>query len=248
MLLKEQLLASGQYQQTLTSNKLFVWGYGVTGGTTTTLNLFSLAQISAGNSHALALTSDNRLLAWGLNSNGQLGTNDAINRSYPAQVGLKGGWKKISAGSSFSVVVRGDGTLFAWGNNASGQLGDGTTITKSSPTQIGSNVSWLNVDAGSEHVLATNTVAKLWVWGKNDAGQLGISDTIDRSNPVQVSSPTLIGSTSWLQLSAGLSYSTAIDSDSKLYAWGLNTSGQLGLTTNGDTINRSSPVQVGVDS
>jgi alpha-tubulin suppressor-like RCC1 family protein len=248
MLLKEQLLASGQYQVALTSNKLFVWGYGVTGGATTTLNLFSLAQISAGNSHALALTSDNRLLAWGLNSNGQLGTNDAISRSFPAQVGGKGGWKKISAGASFSVVVRGDGTLFAWGNNASGQLGDGTTITKSSPVQIASSVNWLNVDAGIDHVIATNNTALLWVWGKNDAGQLGVNDTINRSFPVQVSSPTLIGSNSWLQLSAGLSFSAAIDTDYKLYAWGLNSSGQLGLTNvniNGDTINRSIPTQVG---
>ena len=37
----------------------------------------------------------------------------------------------------------------------------------------------------------------------------------------------------------------AIRSDGTLWSWGLNTSAQLGL---GDVVNRSSPVQIGIDT
>ena len=81
----------------------------------------------------------------------------------------------------------------------------------------------------------------LWAWGENAVGQLGLGDTIDRSTPVQVGTDT-----NWKAVSAGGGYYTlALKTDGTLWAWGENAVGQLGL---GDTIDRSTPVQVGTDT
>lgn len=212
MLIKEQLLTSGQYNVQKTSNKLFVWGLGTSGQVGSVLYLFSLAQLSAGNSHAVALTSDNRVLAWGLNSSGQLGDGTTINKSFPQQIGLKGGWKKVSAGNSFTVAVRGDGTLYAWGLNTSGQLGIGVTTDRSSPSQAGIGVNWNNVDAGGDHVLATTTTALLYAWGLNNAGQIGENNTFNRSTPVQIFSLNDVSANSGTNLISKFNstYSTSI--------------------------------------
>ena len=85
MLIKEQLLTSGQYNVQKTSNKLFAWGLGTSGQTGSVLYIFSIAQLSAGSSHAVAITSDNRLLAWGLNNAGQLGDGTIVNKSFPQE-------------------------------------------------------------------------------------------------------------------------------------------------------------------
>lgn len=79
----------------------------------------------------------------------------------------------------------------------------------------------------------------LWVWGDNFYASLGQNNRINKSSPVQLGSAT-----DWKQayvagINAG---SLAIKSNGTLWAWGKNTSGQLGLN---DTYNRSSPVQVG---
>jgi alpha-tubulin suppressor-like RCC1 family protein len=236
MLLKEILLTSTQYNIQKTSNKLFVWGLGTSGQDTTVDYTFSLAQLSAGASHAIALTSDNRILTWGLNNTGQLGINDTINRSYPVQVGLKG-WKRVAAGDSHSVAIRGDGSLFAWGLGTSGQLGYGIAGTRSSPVQVTTpSISWLTLAAGVNSTLGISNDLKLYAWGLNNAGQLGDTTTISKSSPVP------IGTSSWSQVAVGASFAGGLLVGGELFTWGLNSSGQLGL---GDTTNRNSPVQVG---
>jgi alpha-tubulin suppressor-like RCC1 family protein len=48
--------------------------------------------------------------------------------------------------------------------------------------------------------------------------------------------------TNWKQVSSKNSQTACVKTDGTLWAWGLNTNGELGL---GDIIRRSSPVQVG---
>lgn len=83
------------------------------------------------------------------------------------------------------------------------------------------------------------TQGSLWSWGYAESGRLGNGSTIDLSSPVQVGTATDWSLTG--RFTHGAQDMAAIRAGA-LYAWGLNTSGQLGL---GDTTNRSSPVQVG---
>ena len=177
----------------------------------------------------------------------------SISRSNPVQVAgytntysqapklVSSSWSKISIGPSHVLAIRSNNTLWAWGLNTAGQLGDNTTITRSSPVQIGTpSYTWNDVSAGLNYSVGLRGDGLLFVWGINTSGQLGnilLLSTDVRSSPVQV------GTSSWNAISAGGTHVVAIRSDKTLWAWGFNTQGQLGL---GDTITRSSPVQVGI--
>jgi alpha-tubulin suppressor-like RCC1 family protein len=129
-------------------------------------------------------------------------------------------------------------TAWAWGYNASGRLGDGTTTNRSSPVSVvGGITDWCQVSAGSFHSLALRTSGTAWAWGCNSAGRLGDGTTTSRSSPVSV----VGGFTDWRQVSAGNYHSLALKTDGTAWAWGCNSSGQLGDCT---TNNRSSPVSV----
>jgi alpha-tubulin suppressor-like RCC1 family protein len=99
----------------------------------------------------------------------------------------------------------------------------------------------------SREFSVTVTVApsyQLWTWGFNLNGQLGLNDRTDRSSPVQIGSDaTWTNLSSGSDVNSGQSSSIAIKTDRTLWTWGRNNNGQLGLN---DTIDRSSPVQVGV--
>jgi alpha-tubulin suppressor-like RCC1 family protein len=74
----------------------------------------------------------------------------------------------------------------------------------------------------------------VWTWGLNTNGRLGDNTTTQRTTPVQVLSGK--GAGIYLEniadIAVGDSHSLALTNDGKVYAWGLNTNGQLGeLTT-----------------
>ena len=195
-------------------------------------------KITAGQNVSAGILNDNRLFVWGAGTAGQLGDGTVVNKSSP--VAVAGSWVYISA-SDYMLGYNTSNGLYAWGLNSSGQLGINDTINRSSPVQIGSNdaLSALVVSAGQTSAKINND-GTLFTWGNNNIGQLGLNDTINRSNPVQVSG-------SFMSVSSGYDgHTLAIDSNYNLFAWGLNTSYQLGLVI--DNLNRSSPVQIGTDS
>jgi alpha-tubulin suppressor-like RCC1 family protein len=211
----------------------------------------SWAAVAAGQSHSLAITADRNLYGWGLNNAGQIGDISTINRiSYAVQI--PSSWSQVNAGVSVSSAIRTDGALFAWGLGTSGELGTNTAISRSIPTQVGTS-SYTSVIAGSNlgAIRIDNTV---YTWGLGTGGQTGHTDALSRSNPTQLGSvglylatfvPTKIGTSSWTKVSAGTSASLAVRNDGTVWAWGLGTTGQLGL---GDVITRSSPSQISASS
>jgi alpha-tubulin suppressor-like RCC1 family protein len=83
-------------------------------------------------------------------------------------------------------------------------------------------------------IVYSNTI---WSWGCNGYdGRLGTNSEVVRSSPVSV----VGGIIDWCQISAGGQHTLALRTNSTLWGWGLNSSGQLGRN---NTTNRSSPVQ-----
>jgi alpha-tubulin suppressor-like RCC1 family protein len=190
------------------------------------------------------LFTEGGLWLWGLNSNGQLGTNDVVHRSSPIQT-VSGGtnWKQVSTGFGGSLgaahiaVIKTDGTLWTWGNNTYGNLGINDIVHRSSPIQtVAGGINWSQVSCGGNNTAAIKTDGTLWLWGFNTSGQLGDNSRTSRSSPVQ----TVAGGTNWKQVSIGDGTTAAIKTDGTLWLWGVNNGGQLGDNT---TVSKSSPVQ-----
>ena len=219
------------------------------------------AAVAAGDFHTLALKADGTLWAWGDNASGQLGDGTTTMKSVPVQIntGIGGHWVAIAAGGSHSMALQSDGTLWSWGDNSYGQLGDPALGAGSNPPFIstpkqivnfvppttGYNSNWVAIAAGFNHSLALQADGTLWTWGGNFSGQLGngdLADTpADKNVPVQVLNA---GTSIYVAIAAGDSYSVAHQADGSLWSWGNNTSGQLGKAqTDATPIANSTPVR-----
>ena len=204
--------------------------------------LSTWTQVSGGQYYTLALQNPGILYAWGNNGAGQLGLNTSTTPyQSPLQVlsPFQGTWIQVAAngqGKSSAAIIS-PGTLWAWGFNNVGQLGNNSTTTQSSPVQIGALSTWTSVSCGY-YAMAIQTPGTLWAWGFNPYGNLGNNTTTGTSSPVQIGALS-----TWTQVSAGTGYNTlAIQTPGSLWAWGLNSYGQLGTS---NTTNYSSPVQIG---
>ena len=105
--------------------------------------------VSAGGGHSLAVGTDGKVYAWGVDYAGQLGDivadanpNDNDDSSdddlSPELIPLPGGVgaTAVSAGGAHSLAVGTDGNVFAWGENQDGEVGNGTTTEADSPQTI----------------------------------------------------------------------------------------------------------------
>lgn len=211
----------------------------------------TVVAVSAGANHSLALGSDGKVVAWGLNTSGQLGDNSTTQRNAPVNVNTSAVLSgrtvvAISAGGGHSLALCSDGTVAAWGLNANGQLGNNSTANSSVPVAVTGGIlagkSAVAISAGANHSLALCSDGTLASWGLNANGQLGDSSTTQRITPVAVTrtSGALFGKIITM-ISAGGSHSLALCSDGTVASWGLNTSGQLG---NGNNIQSNLPVAV----
>jgi alpha-tubulin suppressor-like RCC1 family protein len=196
-------------------------------------------QVSAGSYHSLGVRQDGSAWAWGAGSCGRLGSDTTTNTSSPVSViGGFTDWCQVSAGGCHSLGVRQNGTVWSWGYNHCGQLGDGTTTSRTSPVSVvGGFTDWCQVSAGGCHSLGVRENGTAWAWGANTNGRLGDGTTTSTSSPVSV----VGGFTDWCQVSAGINHSLGVRQNGTAWAWGFNTSGQLG---DGTTTGKASPVSI----
>ena len=247
--------AGGYHDLTISNGIVWAWGLnvegelgnGTIGGQTATpvktSGLSNIIEVAAGNYHSLALRSDGKIWAWGLDYSGQLGNGSSGTYSgggpilfpNPVQVGnLRTGYLTnviaISAGFNSSYALKADGTVWAWGDNAYGELGDGTKTLRSFPVQVTNIISHvvfsdvIAVSGGNAHALALKSDGTVWAWGNNTSGQLGNGTQTQSSTPVQVP-----GLYDIIAISAGGTSSYALDGGGNVWVWGDNSSGQLGL-------------------
>ncbi|MDR0334816.1 MAG: hypothetical protein LBH69_02890 [Methanomassiliicoccaceae archaeon] len=201
------------------------------------------ATVSAGNAHTMAIKYDGTLWGWGEGTYGQLGLGMSfMYLSYPFQVGTASDWMTVAAGDGHTVAIKTDGTLWAWGHNLYGQIGDGTTRSdRYTPVKIGTDTDWAMVSAGYGHTVAIKTDGTLWSWGFNQDGQLG-NGTLSTDETIV---PTKVGTDDdWVMVTAGRDHTLAIKEDGTLWAWGCNSSGELG---DNDTREVRTPKKIGTD-
>jgi alpha-tubulin suppressor-like RCC1 family protein len=144
-----------------------------------------IVSISSGSSHSLLLTNDanNNLYSCGLNSSGQLGLGDTLNKLTFLNVlsGISG--KKINfinCGNNYSFLMTNDSSnnLYSCGDNSSGQLGLGDIIHRTSFNNVVSGISGKKIlsasGGGGQSLILTNDISNnLYGCGLNSSGQLG---------------------------------------------------------------------------
>ena len=198
--------------------------------------------------HAL-FDSDNTVYACGDGQGGVLGTGSTANSATPVKVvGLPTTSKVTALTSSWegSGALVADGSYYDWGYNAAGQLGDATTTQSAVPEEVHLPAAVRQVSQGGSGATNGQTMAILadgsvWAWGNGSRGQLGQGTRANATSPVKVHVPAGVR---FVTVDSGGYACYGIDASGRLWAWGGNQNGQLGVgTTKGvETV----PVDVGL--
>ena len=199
-------------------------------------NLSGITLISAGARHSLAIL-DGNVLAWGDNSNTQLGRFSAMaNSSIPIYIETGKFFSiknleniiALSAGETHSMATDVEGQLWTWGEGVYGQLGVGpvdlsnpATYRKRRATKVASKVR--TMAAGNTHSIYVDGTGELHFFGANFLGQLGISPIASR-----IFSDSTVNFDRVVALACGADFTILLRSDGSVMGAGDNAHEQLG--------------------
>jgi len=242
-----EIACGANHTVALRGGTVVAWGYdnfgqlgnGSTVGTSTPSAVIGLTSgvtaIGSGTAHSLAVK-NGAAYAWGINDFGELGNGTTTESHTPVAVsGLTSGVTAVAGGFEHSLALK-NGTVYAWGNNFVGQLGNNSTKSSNVPVAVIGITSATAIAANGDHNLAVQN-GLVYAWGYGGHGQLGDgAQTVSSTVPKLVSGPTNIVAVAASQYSC-----FALSNDGTLWAWGDNSSGQLG---DASTFTRLSPVIV----
>lgn len=187
----------------------------------------TVATLIAGASFSLALTESGRIYSWGTNHSGCLGTGEDTPHKVltPTHVPIEDRVIQIAAGDDTVGAVTEDGTLYLWGDNRNGELLDGTTTNRSHPVRVNLPGRITQVALGWNHVLALTEEGKVFQWGFTKWATADV-ESYTILLPVEPELVSIEGKVK--SIAAGAYHSLALTDKGKLYAWGMNSRGQLG--------------------
>ncbi|KAJ4964842.1 hypothetical protein NE237_016691 [Protea cynaroides] len=234
--------------------QVYSWGWGDFGrlGHGNSSDLFTpqpikalqgvmIKQIACGDSHCLAITMEGEVQSWGRNQNGQLGLGHTEDSLVPQKIeAFQGLVKMIAAGAEHTAAITEDGQLYGWGWGRSGNLGLGDRNDRLVPHRVSAvdGQKMVLVACGWRHTIAVSSSGGLYTYGWSKYGQLGHGNFEDHLIPHQLEA---LSEGFITQISGGWRHTMAVTSDGRLYGWGWNKFGQVGV---GDNVDRCSPVQV----
>ena len=141
--------------------------------------------------------------------------------------------KQSSASFYHSCAIALNGRAYCWGSGNSGKLGNGSTASSRVPVAV--NTSGVlagktikQISAGENHTCAIASDNRAYCWGSNKNGQLGNGSTADSRVPVAVNTSGVLVGKTIKEVTTGGFHTCALDTSSKMYCWGLNSSGRLG--------------------
>jgi alpha-tubulin suppressor-like RCC1 family protein len=194
------------------------------------------------NSSSAYLTENNFNLSfpnyiWNFDKNLAIPFDGDIQRNQKSVLVEKDVWRYVSAGGLFTVAIKTDGTLWSCGVNTNSECGN-SNANRSIFTIVDDNPVWSVVDCGFDHTLALKNDGTLWAWGSDQYNQCaGVGDPLNTPTQILMNDGD---PETWSAIAAGNGFSLAIRNE-KLYGWGRNNRGQLGLN---DTDNRAVPTLI----
>uniref|UniRef100_A0A0G4F642 HYR domain-containing protein n=1 Tax=Chromera velia CCMP2878 TaxID=1169474 RepID=A0A0G4F642_9ALVE len=208
----------------------------------------SVVGVACGGSHSAAWTEEGNLFMWGRGEDGQLGLGDRETRHNASLVSaavLEGeAVTQVALGRMHTLIACRSGRLFSWGKNDAGQVGNGRSgdlEREASPVEVfvgtgGERV--VAVAAGADHSLILTSSGKVLGFGDNEYGQLGLGSSEDIFSTPQWVEKLPEGV---VEIAAGGSHSFVRVKDGRVFSFGKNENGELGL---GHTTTQREPREV----
>lgn len=219
-----------------------------------------IVDFAVGGMHVLALDLNNVLWSWGANDSKALGRDTTqakvalksvdesedsdddgdLNEaeSTPGMVenlpsnGLK--IVQLAATDNLSAVLYENGDVYTWGTFRSneGLLGYSKgKLIQDSPRREEGLKNVVQLAAGKDHMLALDSKGIVYSWGNGQQFQLGRK--ILERHKFAALEPQQFGLYNIQYISSGDFHCFAIDTNGKVYSWGLNQFGQCGITNAG---------------
>ncbi|XP_066285129.1 uncharacterized protein [Branchiostoma lanceolatum] len=220
-------------------------------------------QVSTGYAHTAVLTRSGEVFTFGCGLHGQLGHGSTDKVSVPQRVqGIMGKVAQVACGLFHTVIITSSQQVYTFGRhpqvwkqylqNSRRQARASTSYTQS-PAKHAMGLSgelfkplWVQcrvegrirqVAAGAVHNLLLTTSGEVFSWGMNNCGQLG------HGGRSEVTIPKVVHALSGrpvVALAAGEDFSAAVDRSGKVWVWGRNSHGQLGIDMKSSSSSSSS--------
>ena len=218
----------------------------------------TITQVAVNSIHGCAIA-DSKVYCWGGQQNDALGTNVSGNALVPTAVYTGGALAGktmttvMTAGTggliggitvyAHTCALDDAGNAYCWGANGNGATGGGQS---GNGTVGGGNVSvpaavvgglqfkQSQIVGGSWHTCAIRTNGKLYCWGADNNGQIGNGTGVTHTGtPTQVQGTSILdleyAGQTFNDITAGQAHNCAISDENKMWCWGQNAQGQLGL-------------------
>lgn len=202
-----------------------------------------VVSVGCGTGYTAALKSDGSLWTWGSNEHhapmiwwgdefaGKLGNGTTKDSLKPVKILTD--VVSVSTGDGHAAAIKSDGTLWIWGNI----YWEDETKTLSSTTPILAMDDVVSVNCGDDITGVIKSDGTLWMWGYDWSGAFGGGMP---NWPKIVGKPIKVMD-DVIAVSCSNGYVAAIKSDGSLWTWGMNSDGELGQGTTG---NSATPAKV----
>ena len=146
------------------------------------LKKLKIIQIACGVGHAIALTNNNLIYAWGRffkHENKKEKSTTSGDYSHPQLIESLSNESitKISAGNNHSMAITELGELYTWGEGVYGQLGHGENNNEQYPKKVEyfkNKFKIIDCQGGATHSIALTEEGYIFGWGQNDKNQLNL--------------------------------------------------------------------------
>ncbi|MDY0278017.1 MAG: InlB B-repeat-containing protein, partial [Acholeplasma sp.] len=220
-----------------------------------------IIDFTSGEQHFGVLTNFNRVIVWGLNSSGQLGIGNTISSEIPMDITNNFNLLEnenivfVKFSENTSSALTSSGRVFFWGSNSNGILGIGLlpsseTINTHSPIDISTSFN-LSIDElvtsiylGDNNASVITSNNRVFIWGSNEYGQLGNGTLIDQSSPIDITDRFNFIDDYPIHMSLGTFHSALVTHQGKVYLWGRNNAGQIGILAGTSSSSIKTPLDI----
>ncbi len=230
--------------------------------------LKDIVSVAGGSKQSFALSKDGTLWGWGRNYEGQLALNNVDYTSRPTVIKSLPKLTYITSKFEYSMGMTENGDIFAWGNFNGGSthkpvkinkfidvkeictlrseaiflLKDGTVWKLQGDSgeiaQLKDLTDINQISGGTAHIIALKKDGTVWSWGKlfSTTSIVGVPGEYNNLNAEKINS---INNMTFIASGSNSDY--GIDNKRRVFSWGNNSYGQLGINT---IIQNSVPAKV----